>query len=292
LSGVVSGSGALSKSGAGTLILAGNNTFTGGLAINAGMVQLGNSGALNATTPNPVHFGPGSTGILNLGGSGNVTISSLQSNSLPGAPIVENANSAPGQISTLTVNDSGTDTFAGIMRDDPAGRGVLAIAKSGSGTLVLTGANTYTGGTTINAGTLQLGDGTTSNGSVAGNISDNSGLVFANPNPQVFSGTIFGFGSVTKSAPGALTLGGNNSFTGGLTVQEGTLVINTINNAHAVGSLGANANVTFASSGQTATLEYTAARRPQKAVQLTTAAASKLTPAATLPLRHLTAAET
>ncbi len=147
--------------------------------------------------------------------------------------------------------------FAGVMRDDLGGRGVLAIAKSGSGTLVLTGANTYTGGTTINTGTLQLGDGTTSNGSVAGNISDNSGLVFANPNPQVFSGNIFGFGSVIKSAPGTLTFGGNNSFSGGLTVQESTLVINTINYAHSVGSLGANASVTLASSGQTATLEYT-----------------------------------
>ena len=213
LSGVVSGSGALTKSGAGTLILSGNNgftgglainagililsgnnTFTGGLAINTGMVQLGNSGALNATTPNPVRFGPGSTGTLNLGGSGNITISSLQSNSLPGAPIVENANSSPGQISTLTINDSGTDTFAGVMRDDPGGNGDLAIAKSGGGTLVLTGANTYTGGTTINAGTLQLGDGATSNGSVAGNITDNAGLVIANPSAETYSGIIFGPG--------------------------------------------------------------------------------------------------
>ena len=142
LSGVVSGSGVLSKSGPGTLILSGNNTFTGGLAINAGMVQLGNSLALNSTTPNYVHFGPASTGILNLGGSGNVTISSLQSNTVTGSPIVENANSISGQVSTLTVNDSGTDTFAGVMQDDPAGRGVLAIGKSGAGTLVLTAANT------------------------------------------------------------------------------------------------------------------------------------------------------
>ena len=256
LSGVISGSGMVTKSGAGTLILGANNSFTGGLTINAGMIRLSNSGALNSGTPNPVRFGPGSSGVLDLGGSGNITISSLQSNSLPGAPIVENANAYFGQVSTLTINDSGIDTFAGVMRDDPVGHGVLAIAKSGGGTLVLTGANTYTGGTTINTGTIQLGDGATSNGSVAGNISDNSGLVFANPNAQVYSGILFGAGSVTKSAPGTLTIGGNNSFTGGLTVQQGTLVINTINYANSVGSLGANANVILASSGQNATLEY------------------------------------
>ena len=66
--------------------------------------------------------------------------------------IVENANASSGQVSTLTVNDSGTDTFAGVMRDDLAGHGLLAIGKSGAGTLVLTASNTYSGGTTINAG--------------------------------------------------------------------------------------------------------------------------------------------
>ena len=54
-----------------------------------------------------------------------------------------------------------------------------------------------------------------------------------------------------------LTLAGNNSFTGGLTIQQGTLAIATISYAHTIGSLGANANVIMSSSGQTATLEYT-----------------------------------
>jgi fibronectin-binding autotransporter adhesin len=52
--------------------------------------------------------------------------------------------------------------------------------------LVLTGANTYTGGTTINAGTLQLGDGTT-NGSIIGNVTNNSVLAF---NPAAAQGKL------------------------------------------------------------------------------------------------------
>jgi autotransporter-associated beta strand protein len=52
--------------------------------------------------------------------------------------------------------------------------------ESGSGTLILTASNTYTGGTTINSGTLQLGDGGTNNGSVVGNIIDNAALVPCN----------------------------------------------------------------------------------------------------------------
>ena len=56
----------LVKSGAGTLTLSGNNTFTGGVTINAGLIILGNPGALNSTSPNAVTFGSGSTGDLAL----------------------------------------------------------------------------------------------------------------------------------------------------------------------------------------------------------------------------------
>ena len=97
--------------------------------------------------------------------------------------------------------------------------GGFELTKGGEGTPSLTTANTYTGGTTINNGTLRL-DG----GSVAGNIVNHSLLVWNLTASQTFGGTISGTGSVTKDGAGTLVLASNaNSFTGNTTIQGGVL---------------------------------------------------------------------
>ena len=102
----------LVKSGAGTLTLSGNNTFTGGVTINVGLIILGNPGALNSTSPNAVTFGSGSTGDLALVRQ-SVTISALSSNG--GTPVVENGSNVTAV--TLSVNNAIANTYGGVLED-------------------------------------------------------------------------------------------------------------------------------------------------------------------------------
>jgi autotransporter-associated beta strand protein len=93
------------------------------------------------------------------------------------------------------------------------------VTKSGSGLLTLTGANTYTGGTTISAGTLQIGSGGTS-GSIIGNVTNNGTFVFNRSDSVTFAGIVSGTGSLTQSGTGTLTLTGANTYTGGTTISS------------------------------------------------------------------------
>ncbi|MGN6552202.1 MAG: beta strand repeat-containing protein, partial [Verrucomicrobiota bacterium] len=139
--------------------------------------------------------------------------------------------------SLLVSNNALNYTFTSV--GDAAMAGAGALAKSGTGTLVLANTNTYTGGTIINSGVLQLGDGLAQNGVVAGNITNNASLIFANPADQVFTNVIRGTGTVSKNAAGTLVLSNTaNAYQGGTTVAEGTLVLGWTN------SLGLPANPT------------------------------------------------
>jgi autotransporter-associated beta strand protein len=103
--------------------------------------------------------------------------------------------------------------------------GSQTLVKTGSGLLELTASNTYNGNTTISGGTLQLGDGVSNNGSVAGNIINNATLTFANPNPQTYAGLISGSGAVNKLGAGTLTLSGSSTYSGRTNIQAGTLAL-------------------------------------------------------------------
>jgi autotransporter-associated beta strand protein len=101
--------------------------------------------------------------------------------------------------------------------------GTSGLIKTGSGTLTLSAANTFTGSMTISAGTLQLGDGTNNNGSVSGAIINNSALVIANPNTQILANTISGNGGFTKTGAGTLILSSSNSYQGATVISSGTV---------------------------------------------------------------------
>lgn len=102
-----------------------------------------------------------------------------------------------------------------------------SVTKNGTGTVVVTSANTTTGAIAVNAGTLQIGDGTTDGSfASAAYITNNASLVYNVATAQSYGNAIGGTGSVTKSGGGTLTLSGANNYGGGTTVSAGTVTLN------------------------------------------------------------------
>ena len=116
--------------------------------------------------------------------------------------------------------------------------GAIDLIKGGGGTLVLTGTDSYTGGTTISAGTLQIGSGGTT-GSITGNVVDNAFLVFNRSDDMTFNGIVSGGGALRQAGMGTLTLTGANTYTGGTTISSGIL---QIGNGGTTGSIRGNVN--------------------------------------------------
>jgi len=234
----ITGSGTVTVNiGGGILAVSSNNTYSGATTVFAGTVQAASTtafspnsaftlvaNAIPAASPAPANS------TLDLNGFNN-TIGSLS-----GTGIVLNNGAATA---TLTVgNDNTSTTFGGVLED---GTSVLQLAKIGGGTLTLTGANTYTGGTMISAGILQIGNGGTT-GSIAGNVIDNAVLAFDRSDSVAFGGAISGTGSVVNLGPGILTLTGTNTYSGGTTISAGTLQAGSAtafspNSAFRVGSI-------------------------------------------------------
>jgi fibronectin-binding autotransporter adhesin len=227
--GVISGGGSLSKSGAGTLSLTGASGYTGATTVSEGRLELGSGGSLAATTALIVNGG--SFDIEN--GTGQ-TIGSLSGTG--GAVTLGDGS--------LTVNQSATTSFAGSIG------GTGGLSKSGAGILALTGASSYTGDTTVSAGTLTLGAGgslasTTAlivdggafgleNGGqtvsalsgAGGAVTLGNGTLTVNQSITTsFLGDISGSGGLSKTGTGTLILDGVNDYTGLTSVNNGTLEI-------------------------------------------------------------------
>lgn len=99
--------------------------------------------------------------------------------------------------------------------------GTGGVVKNGSGTLILAGAHNYTGATTVNAGTLEFGDG--ASGTLPSAITNNTALKYNSSTNMVLSGAISGAGTITKEGTGVLTLAGANTFSVAPTIIAGTL---------------------------------------------------------------------
>ena len=147
-----------------------------------------------------------------------------------GTPSVVNGVSST--TATLTVDlASGSSAFGGVLADGSLG--TLALAKTGAGTFVLTGANTFSGGSTVSVGTLQVGQG-----GVLGNASISSGALLSFNRPDSFTHAAYttGLGSVTVLGGGNLTLTGSFTHDGGTNVAAGQII--TLGNGGSIGGAG------------------------------------------------------
>jgi autotransporter-associated beta strand protein len=162
-------------------------------------------------------------GTLDLHGN-SLTVGSLSGS--PGGTITDNSDGSG--TTTLTVAEAADTWFGGTIEDGQSGqdRQTLALVMDGAGTLVLTGANSFTGGAQIDErGTLQVGDGTT-DGSLAGNVAVESGgtLVFDVAAVGQYMGQISGDGAVTVDGYGTVLLNAEqNTYSGGTAVESGIL---------------------------------------------------------------------
>jgi autotransporter-associated beta strand protein len=238
--GIAAGAGSLSKTSAGTLRLAGNNSYSGETIVNAGTLALDSA---NERISNSSALTVASGATFAMAGFSETV------GSIAGAGTISSASGTP----TLSCGANNSDTtFSGIIS------GTIALTKQGSGTLTLSGTNTYTGATTINAGTLRisadnnlgaapgtatagrlvLGGGTlavttgftlSANRGISLTTSTVSTIDVASSQTLIYGGIAAGAGSLSKTSAGTLRLAGNNSYSGETIVNAGTLALDSAN---------------------------------------------------------------
>ncbi len=228
LSGIISGSGGLAKSGPTELILSGNNTYTGGTSVTAGTLTLGITNGVPASTS------------LALAPSTTFKLSTFNENlgALTGTGTVDLGTG------TLTAGGSLSSTFAGNIT------GLGNFSKTGTGTLTLSGKLLHSGQTSANGGTLVVSNANSLSSSSdlgvgiqgtldlrasqsiptilgKGNVSLGANtLTLAPASDGSFLGSLKGNGgSLVKNGVGNFTLSGSNTYTGSTTVNRGTLFL-------------------------------------------------------------------
>lgn len=290
VTGVISGTGSVNQNGTGITSLKGTNTYTGATNINSGILSV--DGSLAAASTVNVRTGGTLLGVGTINGNatltGNGTIYLDNSGLIGGTLAVTGGNwagtgtvngrvtSSTGTFNitggaTLTAN-SGVNVTGGALGGTGTIDGSLTYASSVSGTfageitgansvvtmnhasttLTLTGANAYGGGTTISAGTLQVGDGVdlgatlgsgvvttatagtlttnlASNETFSNSVADNGHVIATGTtNNYTIASAISGTGNLTKNGTNTVTLTGNSTYKGGTIVNAGTLLVNNL----------------------------------------------------------------
>ncbi|OJI76187.1 fibronectin-binding autotransporter adhesin ShdA [Salmonella enterica] len=232
----IGGTGRVEKSGDDTLTLSGSNTYTGGTLISGGTLVANDVNALgtgdvtdNATLAlNAVgdfNNAIGGSGMVDKSGDDTLTLSG--SNTYTGGTLINGGTLVASNVEALGTGDVTDDATLELNtggKFDNAISGSGNVVKSGADTLTLSGSNTYTGGTTINDGTLVA---TSVDALGTGDVTDDATLELNTGGD--FDNAISGSGQVVKSGDDTLTLSGSNTYTGGTLISSGTLVANDVN---------------------------------------------------------------
>ena len=237
--GIISGSGGLTKTGSGVFILAGTNSYAGDTTVAAGTLRLdgGAIGAGDLSVADGATFDLNGAGVAvsSLGGAGDILLGS----------------------GTLTAGGAADSEFSGTIG------GTGSLVKAGEGDLTLSGANSYSGGTTVRGGTLTAGHtgalgsgamtveeaGSVSLGSFSQTLASLAGdggvdlgsatLTLNGSGATLYGGILSGTGGVTLNGGGTLTLAGDNSYTGSTTITNGRLIVDgSLASAITIGAAG------------------------------------------------------
>ncbi|HED2373285.1 TPA: autotransporter outer membrane beta-barrel domain-containing protein [Citrobacter freundii] len=192
---VIRGAGGLNKGDLGTLILTGDNTYSGGTTITSGTLQVAGD----------TNLGAADTGITFNGGT------------LKYGEAFDTARQVTLESGGGTFDTNGHDVS---LLTEVEGNGQLT--KTGKGSLTLTLDNTYTGGTTIEQGVLQLGNGGDI-GSIQGDVVDNGVLNVNRGDTLALTGNISGKGQLHQTGSGITELQGENSYSGATLIANGVL---------------------------------------------------------------------
>ncbi len=289
--GTVTGSGALTKTGEGTLIMSssGTNNYSGDLTIEEGTLEIRYDGTRSATgdiylknNTTVANHDVGDSSLV-VGGSirstfidGNVTFVGTNGGLTPTTRLILGGSVVLTGNRTITVSNAPNENGGGFVQI-PAGAGngisedggSFSLTKDGIGTLKMERASTYTGGTYINGGILEIrfnnalasgslievdggnlfinegsqtaGTVNLVSGSITGTLGSLTGTSF-NMSSGSVSKALAGVGAaLTKDTAGTVTLSGTNTYTGATTVNAGTLLID--------GSLAAGSAVSVGASG-------------------------------------------
>jgi fibronectin-binding autotransporter adhesin len=224
LSGVLSGAGSLNKTGSGTVVLSGANTFTGNTLVSGGILQLTNASALQNSA-------------LDNSGAGQINWATLTAVTLGGLTNGGNLNllNNLGQPVTLSVGNNNLNNASAAAISGSGG-----ITKIGAGLQALSGNNTYTGATIISAGTLQFQGGsslssapTSGTISLNGGVAANVGVLSVHVDGTGSNGTIGGPANIVSTVASGdvytIDVGNNGSANTGNTVSFGTLANGPVN---------------------------------------------------------------